>query len=152
MTDNNWDDWESIEAAFPGVDPSRVITPDMLRKRVMWDIVPDEIADQVVREMGMQSASSDVEDMEKREAHARLDALAPILPVLGALATHASESLVAAMIVGYGADGIPADTKEEAMEKLTPLILAASLGMLAELLDVDILHLPHYLPLTGDDQ
>lgn len=127
---------------------NQVITPAMMRKRVIWDVAPDEYAVAVARRLGLNPASPDVEDMEKAEAYRRLQPVGILAPVLNDLALHSAEAVRAAMMEVHGDDY--GDSPSMEIEVLAAFIAQSSAGILAELIDIGALHLPHYTILGGN--
>ncbi len=168
MTEGNEIDWAKLEADFDqttgeiGADtpPSanvHVYTADILAKHMLWNVVPCDMAEDVTRALGLNWASDDVEDMEHRESHGRLNGAASVVQVAGVLASHGTRAALMATIV---ANGVPEDIRErlleESVEKLTPLVAQTTFGIIAELVDMDLLHAPTDVyglsPLDGEDE
>lgn len=145
VTDEEHDDLES-KFDFEGMDPEKnqisqiVITDDMLRRRLTWDIVPCTIAVDVIKRMGLPDASEEVEETEHRESHLRMAALEPVIPVIQVMAVHAAESAGFATLVANG--GEDAYTEAE-IERIALLIFQSSLAIISEMNDVGFLHMPH---------
>lgn len=151
-------DWSQLEGHANGenVPPPEegvleVISPEMLAKRLLWDVAPCNMVEQVRDLLGYSPASSDVEDMEHSESHLRLAAASVAYPIVAEMAKHAAQGIVGSMIVGSG-DDIPDAVREDTIEKIEPVILMSSFAIIAELLDVGILHFPHFGYLEDTEQ
>lgn len=116
-----------------------IVSPDMMRKRITWDIAPCDSAEQVAIKIGLQPASSEVEEMEHFQSHGRLQAVAMLAPVIQMTSVFSAEVVRGAMMVEHG-DAIGDEQILEA-EKLAPLIFATALAIIAELNDVGLIHL-----------
>jgi hypothetical protein len=141
-------DWSQLDDLDEGVAPL-TISEDMLAKRVLWDVVPCRMAVDVVKRMGLQPASPDVEDMEHTESHERLRQVAPVAPFVHAMSRHAAHAVIAAMLVSNDVD-LPDDIRVTESDKLHPVLTQATLAVIAELVDVGMLHLPHGYVLIGE--
>lgn len=153
-------DWTQLEGHANGeeVGPPEGgtvehISPEMLAKRILWDVSPCHLAEAVRDLLGYAPASEDVEDMEHRESHERLSEAALLFPLVADMSHHAAMAIVGSMIVGSG-DEISDELREETIEKLEPVIVQSSFSLIAELLDTGILHLPHFgvTYLSPDDE
>lgn len=148
MTDNEEFDFHQFDGLPDDVPDgvlANVLTPQMIAKRLVWDASPCALAEEVAKEMGLPPASEDVEEMEHREAHARLNAVGPILPYVQALTPTLAQAVVLAVIKSNSNGDLVTDSdKAEAIEKMIPSLYAGIWSMLAELLDFDLIHLPHY--------
>jgi hypothetical protein len=138
-------DWSQLEGlgGEEGLPVGTVISPDMLAKRLLWDVTPCDLAERVRDYLGYSPASEDVEEMEHKESHQRLAQVIVIAPYVDAMAGHTARAIAGAMIVESG-DTPPDAVRDETIEKLEPVIFHAAVGILAELIDVGLVHLPHY--------
>jgi hypothetical protein len=157
MTDENIPDvdWDKMEDSVsdgtlpPGYEHT-VLSPEMLAKRLVRDVVPCDMAVAVADLLGLHRASEDVEDMEHVQSHMRLNDAGLIVPFLSLLAPHAAAAGAAALVVGAGAtDDISPEDLRTSVERLTPMIYATSLSVIAELIDIGVLHTPHYATTTS---
>ena len=145
MTDSSEElSWEDIEKMYPGIDPANVLMPSQLRKRITWDVVPCAFASTVMSMVGINQGSDDVEEMEHRESHKRLDAVQELYPAIGMMSSFAAEAVVGAILVSSGAEDLPAEDRAEAISKLAPQIAVSTVGILAELVAAGAVHLPHF--------
>jgi hypothetical protein len=143
-------DWSQLEdAATDGGDLGpRLLTREMLAARILWDVIPCDMVDGVSRYMGLPPSSDDVREMDHEQAHERLAQVGTLAPVMAELAMHATKSVVAGTIYGSHEDsGTPLmelKDREEMNERTFPMIYQSVAAVIAELVDVGILHLPHY--------
>lgn len=143
------DEFEFEKDFDPSVPVSgNIITAAMMRKRVIWDVAPDHLATQVVAHLGLQPASPEVEQMEMQEAYRRLQLIGPLYPFVADLARHAAEAMRGAMIVQYGEGAVSTNPGYE-LDALTMFIAQSAAGILAEMLDVGALHMPHIAFIEG---
>jgi hypothetical protein len=127
-----FDDYEDDE---PQVD---IYTPEMLVKRLLWDIVPCSQVDDMVPLMNLSPESSDVRDMEHRASHERLAQVLPLKEMLDILGPLVSGITASAMLVN---SGISADEKTAAaLQRHHSSVLRSGLvAVLANLLDMGII-------------
>jgi hypothetical protein len=147
-------DWDAFERdVAKDADPfesihTNAISPEMLAKRLLWDVTPCDMEGHVVevaKYLGYPPASEDVEQMEHDESHARANNAGILLPFVAEMAAHAAKAVAGSMIVGSGdQDHMSEADRDETIDKLRPIIAQTSFGILAELLDVGILHTPHF--------
>lgn len=155
MTEEENVDWERLEQDATGVDPRQprweiqVMKPEMLSRRLVWDIAPCELAERTVEVLGLPQVSDDVEEKEHLEAHDRLDAVAFIAPLVDHFSLHAASAVVAATVVEHREDDpdyvMSESDKNDAVSTLGPLVFQTSIALIAELVDLGMLHLPHGL-------
>lgn len=143
MGESSGFDWEQFEKDYPGIDPAQVVTPDMLKRRIAWDVVPCEIADAVIRSLNLMPGSQEVADTEHQQSHLRLEGARPLLPYLDNMARYAAEAVVGAMIVSADEGEDHSDERDEAIARLAPVIYMSAWGILAEMLDSEVIHLAH---------
>lgn len=142
-------DWGAFEGQLndiPASDeaiPPNMISVDMLAKRLLWDVAPCTIATEVAALLGQQPASEDVEEMEHEQSHQRLAAAALATPFIGEMARHAAAAAVGTVVLSTGVD-IPPEELASAIDKLIPMIYQTSWSILAELVDIGVVHMPHY--------
>lgn len=127
------------------------ITPEMMLKRLIWDIVPCATAAEVAAQTGLHPASPDVEDTEHHQSHERLVQVYALTPFLNDFAIHAAKAVRGAMIVG-SEDVDPQDEdKVLDVEVLAALVYQTSIAIIAELNDIGAIHLPHTTIFEVDD-
>ena len=132
------------------------LTPDMLTKRVLWDMLPchsteRERLHQVRDMLELQPSSDEVEEQEHQDSHLRATAIQPILPYVAAFAQHTAIVTRAAMMVGNDETG-PINPEEVVeAEKLAAILMASAVSIVAELVDIGVLHLPHWYVMETPD-
>lgn len=144
-------DWSAMEAevsdlsSVEGLAPEyQVLTMDMLAKRLLWDVVPCAMAEDVRDYLGYAPTSPDVEDMEHKQSHQRLAKVGPIVPFLEQMARMVTPAVVSAMILGSDDQEHTTESdRNDAVEKLSPVVFASTLAILSELMDMGLVHLPH---------
>lgn len=144
-------DWTALEAevadatAVEGLPPEMtILTMDMLAKRLLWDVVPCPMAEQVRDYLGYAPTSEDVEDREHQESHQRLAKVGPILPFLDQMSHMVTPAIVGTMIVGSDdEEHTSEEERNDAIAKLQPVLYQTTLAILSELMDMGLLHLPH---------
>lgn len=147
-------DWARMENETSGDEPQfQVLSPEMLARRLLWDVVPCPLAVKVGAFMGLPPASEEIEDMEHQQSHQRLQQAYPTVPFIMEFAKHATKAVVGANILGMSDDEpeVTEEEKDEITVKLYPMIYQTALAMVAELIDVGILHLPHYQFVTVEE-
>ena len=118
------------------IDPSAIMTFPQLKRRIIWDVIPDHLATQVSSDMGLHPASPEVESMEKAEARGRIEAIAQLHGLIQMMG-HASAEAVITAISSAGGD------VDMEPEQLSLLMVQTSMGIVAELVSMGILHPPH---------
>lgn len=144
MTEGNEEfDWSQFDGLGegphdPAPDGVLLINDMQLRKRLVWDIAPCWTATETAERLHLPSASPDVEDMEHRQAHERLEALISLLPVVQALTANTAEVVVGAMVT---AQGLPMEHEEitEHAEGLAGILYMGVMGIIAEMVDLGFL-------------
>lgn len=136
------DDLSGLEEAMGDGATHTVMSMDMLKKRLVWDIVPCEDARKVAALLEMNPASDDVEEMEHQEAHARLDTIGPLGQLIQNMSFYSAEALHGAMLVEHG-DEIQTKGVVLSPEMLSTMVFSTSVAILSELVDMNIVHLPH---------
>lgn len=155
-------DWSKLEHNFAAdedgnVPPQHVhrqtISPEMLAKRLLWDVTPCELATEVARALGLPPTSDEVEKMEHRESHRRLMGASPLAPFIQPMASEATSAVLGAIMVTHDmsveADG---EIIAESAERLLPVVSQASYAIVANLIDMGLLHLPHGAIIIGESQ
>lgn len=115
-----------------------LFTPQMLTKRLLWDIAPCEDVETLIPLIGLTPDSRDVSEMEHQASHERIYQLAPLREMLALLLPLVSGITASAMLVN---SGNPVD--EEAAEILkrhhSVVVRAGVVAVLANLLDMGII-------------
>jgi hypothetical protein len=128
-------DFEEFEDDGPQVD---IYTPQMLVKRLLWDIVPCPQVPQMIPLMKLSPESPDVAEMEHRASHERLAQVLPLKEMLDVLGPLVSGITASAMLVN---SGISADEETAvALQRHHSSVLRAGMvAVLANLLDMGII-------------
>lgn len=139
-------DWDQLAEA--GFKPEDVVTPNQMRRRILWDIVPCDSAGDVMRVLGVSPGSDEVEDLEHKESHARVANIGMVLGYITEMSSHAADTLVAS----FTAAGMPVSEEEAELsrQRMAPMIDASARAIVAELVDLGILHTPHFVYSTED--
>ena len=143
LPDVDWSQLEDIDQ--PDLPPGfrqTILTEDMLIKRLLWNMSPCNLAQDVGAKIGLKPASEDVEEKEHQESHQRLAMVIPLNGLVEAMSTYAAKIVMGNIVVGQDQD-IPEEEFAEMVDRIEPAIHMASLGIIAELVDVGLLHLPH---------
>lgn len=126
-----------------------ILSPEMITKRMVWDMVPCAMAVDVSKQLGLQPASDDVEEMEHLASHARLVASATLFPVVQVLSQDAVKAAIYAMLMASeDADSLDSDgnvNEEAAMERVInifPIVLQTVFAVVSELQDTGLLVSP----------
>jgi hypothetical protein len=126
-------DGEAFEE--PQVD---LFTPQMLVKRLLWDIIPCSQVPAMIPLMKLTPDSPDVSDMEHQASHERLQEVVPAKELLDVLVPLVSGITASAMLVN---SGVSAD--EESAVALqrhhSQVIRAGVVAILANLFDMGII-------------
>lgn len=139
--------WEEhgqlFERDIAGGQPQpHIVGTEMIRKQVMWNLTPDEVAKKVIYRLGMVPGSDEVEELERAASHERIHATAVLDPTIIALSQHASEAILATIAEVYGDETAAIDYPDQ--HRLAMLFLHATKGIVSELVALDLVHLPHY--------
>lgn len=133
--DDSPDLFDEGEESGPVID---LFTPEMLAKRLLWDIVPCPQVPGMIPLMKLNPDSPDVAEMEHRASHDRLALVVPLKEMLDLLGPIVSGITASAMLVN---SGISAD--EEAAVALqrhhSSVLRAGMVAVLANLLDMGII-------------
>lgn len=137
----------TIEQTLQNLDPTRLGLLDyhgevmpMLRKRLVWDMVPDDMIKTHQQSLDVTPASDEGDGIEQVEAHARRQLLLPLLPLINSAALTAGEIAVRAKMlnsdedVSGGALAVLASDPE-----MVALVVNAIQGVVANLLDLGLL-------------
>jgi hypothetical protein len=126
---------EETEPEGPQVD---LYTPQMITKRLLWDIVPCSEVEKMLPLMNLTPDSPDVSEMEHKASHKRLAQVGPLGEMLALLVPIVSGITASAMLNN---SGFPAD--EEAAITLTRhhsvVLTSGVVAVLANLLDMGII-------------
>uniref|UniRef100_A0AAU3I5R7 Uncharacterized protein n=1 Tax=Streptomyces sp. NBC_01393 TaxID=2903851 RepID=A0AAU3I5R7_9ACTN len=115
-----------------------IFTPQMLTKRMAWDIVPCTEVEALLPLMGLTPDSKDVSDMEHSASHARIDALAPLKEMLALLIPIVSGITASAMLVNSG-KSVDEETAAILQRHHSVVVRAGVVAVLANLLDMGII-------------
>lgn len=133
----------------PGVT---ILSQAMLTRRLLWDTVPCDIAAATVDYLGLPKVSEDVEATEHKAAHQRLTDVRVLSPIIQAISMSATQAIVGSMFAEEEPEhGPESEEYRDAVEKMFPPIYAATLGGIAELVDIGLLHTPHLVEFDPDD-
>lgn len=123
------------EAETPQV---AMYTPQMLVKRLLWDIIPCPDVDKMIPLMKLTPDSDEVSEMEHRASHERLAEVMPLKDMLDLLTPLVSGITASAMLVN---SGIQADEETAvALQRHHSQVVRASLfAVIANLLDLGII-------------
>lgn len=137
-------DWSALESVDAG---PTVLTPEMIAMRILWDVVPCNLVEQVAQYMGLPATSEDVMERDHEESHLRMMDVVPLDPFFQTLAFHATNAVVAATTYSNAQEGmVPLATAEERAditERTLPLIYQSVVAVVSELVSIGVLHLPH---------
>lgn len=137
-------DWARMESETTGGEPQwQHLTPEMLARRLLWDIAPCQMAAEVAAFMGLPPASQEIEEMEHTQSHQRLAASGPVVPFIGELTKYATHAVVGATIMS-SEEQVDEDERQHVVERLYPMIYQSTLAVVAELIDIGAIHLPHF--------
>lgn len=140
----DWHQFDGEQPELPDASMANILSQEMLAKRLVWDAVPCDQAEAVSRILGLPPTSPDVDEMEHRAAHERLRQAAPVMPYVQALLPSLSRAIVAAILhANDAADDLSEEDREEMSERLAPSLYMGVYTILAELINFNILHLPH---------
>lgn len=159
MPDVDWSQMEQFANSGKTDDASStpglshvVLSEEMVHQRVVWDIAPHELYEQVATYLGLSPSSEDVLDKEHEDAHARLSAVLIVAPPVDLLSKLAAKSVLGTMLVmNDQTEDIPLDSEEysDSVDKLEVVIFNAVLASIAELVDWGLLHTPHVIGTFG---
>lgn len=115
-----------------------------LRRRMVWDIVPDDRVREWSDELGLNGTSPDVDELERQGAARRRQGLSPIAPWIYLSIGMAGDIIETAVILQAE------EAAEEAGEEgdvimtqvdTTKIVYSAVLAVLANLVDIGVLRL-----------
>lgn len=117
------------------------LSPEMLVKRFLWDIIPDEEIPGLVPLIGLVPDSPDVADMESRGSRERLAEVVPLLPLLHLFAQLVSGITSSAILVNSG-ENVNPDVAVALTQQHRQIIEASAVAIIANLLDLRVLSYP----------
>jgi hypothetical protein len=131
----DFEDHDEFEEEEPQID---LFTPQMLTKRLLWDIIPCPDVEKMIPLMKLTPDSPDVSEMEHRASHERLAQVLPLKEMLDLLGPLVSGITASAMLVN---SGISADEETAvALQRHHSSVLRAGMvAVLANLLDMGII-------------
>jgi hypothetical protein len=130
---DNPEDIDSFEGS--GVT---MYTPEMLTKRLLWDLVPCSDVEGMMPLMNLSPESPDVRDMEHRSSHERMAAVIPLGEILALLTPLVSGITASAMLINSGVS-VDEDSAVS-LQRHHSLVLQAGVGaILANLFDMGII-------------
>lgn len=112
---------------------------NMLRRRIVWDVTPCSIAEDVIKAMGLPPASEEVEETEHQEGHARMNELLPVIPVILQLSYFATEAVRESIVHALSPLGVSPEAVMD-VDALHPVVLAVTMAVIAEMVDVNAIH------------
>lgn len=131
--------------ATDGKPEVMTLTPDMIKRRLLWDISPHPLVEDISKRLELPEVSPEVFETEHQEAHYRMIPIQPMWQSLSVLGIYSTEILRAAMVELALAQGEEVDeSRIVEVEQLAPFVIQATASILAELIDVGAIHLPHY--------
>ena len=135
MTTINYNEHDPVEIEYS--PDSHVKTEASLRQMMAFDIIPDEMLLEEPERLGLHACSQEVWDAEQQAAQQRRNNIGPVLPLLSVLARLSSELQTEAILVRQEEDPDVEDAPSASH------ILSASVGILAALVDLGVVHLAH---------
>lgn len=126
---------EPVEVEF------QELSAEMLIKRFLWDIVPDDEIPGLIPLIGLVPDSPDVADMESRGSRERLSEVAPIVPLLDLFAQLVSGITSSAILVNSG-ENVNPDVAVALTQQHRQVIRASAVAIIATLLDLRVLSYP----------
>lgn len=157
MTDESSVDWSELEADATsdqtnGPGPL-ILTTEMVDRRFLWSIVPCDIAQETAKYLGLPPISQDVEEMEHLAAHARLNELGSLMPMIFLMNKVAVRMAVSTMIVGHN-DQEQAPVNEglfnAAVDQYELPTFSIVRAVIAELISMGLVHTPHLVTLDQE--
>jgi hypothetical protein len=113
-------------------------TPQMLTKRLLWDIVPCSQVEALIPLMNLTPDSQDVSEMEHQASHDRIDQLTPLREMLALLIPLVSGITASAMLVNSG-NSMDEETAAVLQRHHSVVVRAGVVAVLANLLDMGII-------------
>lgn len=113
-------------------------TPQMLVKRLLWDIVPCGDVKKILPLMNLTPDSDEVSEMEHRASHERLNEIEPMGELLDLLLPLVSGITASAMLVNSGAS-VDEETAALLQRHHSVVVRAGVVAVIANLLDMGIL-------------
>lgn len=106
------------------------------RKRLIHDVTPCGTADRFMRALDLIPGSPEVEEMEHRASHHRLNQTAPISMAIATIASLAGEVIGRCILENQGLEPDP-----EMVTSYQKVAITASQAVIANLLDMNLLHI-----------
>lgn len=132
----NWGkDQESAEEEEPQVT---LYSPQMLAKRLLWDIVPCDAVAVMVPLMNLLPSSEEVDEMEHQASHERMENVRQLMPLIETLTPLVSGITASAMLVNSGVNA-DAELALALKKQHSQVVRASSIAILANLLDMGII-------------
>jgi hypothetical protein len=113
-------------------------TPQMLTKRLAWDIVPCSEVEALLPLMGLSPDSAEVSEMEHEASHDRIEQLTPLKEMLALLIPLVSGITASAMLVNSG-NSVDEETAAVLQRHHSVVVRAGVVAVLANLLDMGII-------------
>lgn len=136
MSNQESTDLSEFEGQFSDSEnPLASYTPEMMARRLVWDIVPCSAALKAIEAMDLPKVSSDVEQIEHDEAHQRALLLLPVIGVL----TQMSLQIALVQLTAIQQED-PRTTVT--MEQIFALVFPAVKASIIELLSMGYFHYP----------
>lgn len=110
----------------------------LIRRQLVWDLLPCAQAADSMSGLGLTPASKDVDDMEHRTSHRRLNTL---IPIIGAVRLYSD---IAGDVLGrsiLNAQGYDVDNDEDPkLQHYKHVVMASSEAVIANLIAANVLH------------
>lgn len=119
----------------PQVD---IFTPQMLVKRLLWDIVPCSDVPGMIPLMNLSPDSADVAEMEHRASHERLNEVYPVKGMLDVLVPLVSGITASVMLVNSGIS-VNEESAVALQRQHSSVLHAGVVAILANLFDMGII-------------
>lgn len=114
--------------------PTNFDTATALRQRLAYDLVPDEMLESNAEELGLVPTSEEVRSAEHAASELRRQRIEDVTLVIHALSSLTSDLMRRSMLV---------EQEDEEDAPSHEQIFAASRAIVASLVDMGIVHLPH---------
>ena len=107
-----------------------------LRRKLVHDLTPCDRVDHFMEVLGMVPASPEVEDMEHRGSHIRLNRIGAIDAVMGQVSALAGDIAARCMLEHQGID-----STVEMVDPYMRVAMATTQSVVANLLEMGLIHL-----------
>ncbi len=111
----------------------------LLKRRLIWDIIPCDKVPEYLPTFGLVPASQDVSEMEHKESHRRIDGIAPIIQALDLLSCEAGMVAKEGILLSQGRDVTSRD--REILRAQSVIDIAVVRSVVANLLESGLIHL-----------